>query len=397
MIYLGADGYLYDTNDFRNTGRNFTILDEVGTGYFPYDQTIEVVGQRDITPDLAAEYARQLQLSQERGQIIGYTPTGEPIYQTFIGGDPTAEVGEQTMGTVVTTGSPTQEETQDTGLQTGASGFLGGTPIGTGTTGIGEGAGTGATDAGTNAGAGGTGTDTGTGGTGMGTGTTGGGLLGDGAGTVVGAGGTDTVVGAGGTDTVSGGTDTVVGAGTDTVSGGDSIVDMIPDVFTPDIVDPYTPEVVITPEGPVVLPPVVLPPVVQPPVTQPPVVQPPVVQPSITEVPQSNMMRYGGFNFFNTPLQSGFYSERGFEPGYLPFGPGYPTFRSGVSGYTPLTQTGFQFGVPEIMAPRVVFQPGVFDPGIIGEDGTWRPTPPAVPPGTTPPGSGTVPGFNEPD
>ena len=87
------------------------------------------------------------------------------------------------------------------------------------------------------------------------------------------------------------------------------------------------------------------------------------------------MVSYGGGNFFSVPIQQGFYSERGFEPGFMPFGPGYPTFRSGVAGYTPMVPTGFEFGIPQVFAPRVVFQPGVFDPGIIGEDGTWRPTP----------------------
>jgi hypothetical protein len=167
------------------------------------------------------------------------------------------------------------------------------------------------------------------------------------------------------------------------------------------------------------------------------------------------MMRYGGSNFMATPISPGFYSERGFEPTFVPFGQVTPrtaqtmfdeyatgfrpdqgaldfwnnqiktfgyegalrnflnpsdmnapraetmfadpqaqfmqnrlaagfapppvmpkaTFRSGVAGYTQMVPMGFEFGTPEIFAPRVVFQPGAFDPGIIGPDGTWRPTP----------------------
>ena len=112
MIFLGADGNLYDDgmgDAFNNQFRNFTMYDEGAGG----GQTIEVVGQRDIGPDLAAEYARQLLLQQQRGQIIGYTPTGEPIYQYFIGGEPTAGVGEQTMGTVATTGVATEDAETD--------------------------------------------------------------------------------------------------------------------------------------------------------------------------------------------------------------------------------------------------------------------------------------------
>lgn len=184
-------------------------------------------------------------------------------------------------------------------------------------------------------------------------------------------------------------------------------------------------------------------------------------------------MRYGGLNFFGTDISPGFYSERGFEPEFVPFGqiaedastlfrqyatdfapdqtaldfwnsriaqvgynnalrefvsprdinaprnrtmfadPDYvalqsrmaagfapvpvmpqATFRSGVAGYTPMIPTGFQFGVPEVFAPRVVFQPGAFDPGVIGPDGTWTPTPPAS---STPVTPVPLPPINEPE
>jgi hypothetical protein len=366
MIFLGADGNLYDDgygDTFNNQFRNFTMFDEGAGG----GQTIEVVGQRDIGPDLAAEYARQLLLQQQRAQIIGYTPTGEPIYQYFIGGEPTADVPEQTMGTVVTTGVPTEDaETDQTGgLTTGSSGLLGNTPTGTtGATGNEPGAGTTGAGTGADAGTAGTGT-TGTAGTGM----TGTGIgTGMGTGTVMGAGGTDTVTGGAGNDTGTGGllSDTLVGAGTN-----DTIIQepVIPIIYEPEPPE-VLPPVVVPPVYPPVVPPVV-PPV--PPVV-PPTVLPPTT-PNVTPVPTSDMMRYGGFNFLATPLESGFYSERGFEPGYLPFGYGQPMFRSGVSGYTPMVPTGFEFGIPEVFAPRTVFQPGAFDPGIINPDGTWRPTP----------------------
>lgn len=383
MIILGEDGQLYDIGgDFRNNFRNFTVYDEGAGG----GQTIEIVGQRDLTPDLAAEYARQLQLQQERYRIIGYTDRGEPIYEYTFGEDPSAAGGEQTMGTVVTTGTPTEDtDTTTGGVPTGSSGLLGNTPTGTtGATGneVGGGVVGGGTTGGTS------GTTTGTGG---GTGGTGGGQ-----------GGTGTGDGGGGLDGgLLGGTG-VTNTNIPTVFNPEpvEIIDST-DVFTPDIPVIYTPDIVtpvppVTPPVPPVIPPVppVVPPV--PPVTPPvPPVTPPVTPPPPPSPPE--MIAYGGGNFFSVPIQQGFYSERGFEPGFMPFGQGYPTFRSGVAGYTPMVPTGFEFGIPQVFAPRVVFQPGVFDPGIIGEDGTWRPTPKPTD-GTTPgTGGGTKPGFNEPE
>lgn len=168
---------------------------------------------------------------------------------------------------------------------------------------------------------------------------------------------------------------------------------------------------------------------------------------------QEGMATYGGYNFMATPLSPGFYSERGMERGFVPFGQGMldanamfgqyatnftpdqtaldfwnnkiatlgyqgalneflnpsdmnaprnqtmfadpdyafaqsqlaagfapptvmpqATFRSGVAGYTPMTPTGFQFGVAPVTAPRYSFTAGQFDPGVIGADGTWVPT-----------------------
>ena len=39
-----------------------------------------------------------------------------------------------------------------------------------------------------------------------------------------------------------------------------------------------------------------------------------------------------------------------------------------------MVPTGFQFGVQDVLAPRVVFQPGAFDPGMVNAEGTWMPT-----------------------
>lgn len=61
-----------------------------------------------------------------------------------------------------------------------------------------------------------------------------------------------------------------------------------------------------------------------------------------------------------TPLSPGFYSERGFEPEFVPLGEG-PVFRSGVAGYTENLPTGFTFGVPPVNTPIPVFTPGEFD------------------------------------
>jgi hypothetical protein len=76
---------------------------------------------------------------------------------------------------------------------------------------------------------------------------------------------------------------------------------------------------------------------------------------------------FGGSNFVPTPLTGQFYSERGLEEQFVPFGQeGAPTFRSGVSGYTPTVPVGFQFGAPVVQAPVNVFTPGRFNPDAAG-------------------------------
>lgn len=71
---------------------------------------------------------------------------------------------------------------------------------------------------------------------------------------------------------------------------------------------------------------------------------------------------FGGSNFVPVQLGGQFYSERGLESGFTPFGAeGAPTFRSGVAGYNPLVPTGFQFGAPVVQAPVNIFTPGRFD------------------------------------
>lgn len=82
---------------------------------------------------------------------------------------------------------------------------------------------------------------------------------------------------------------------------------------------------------------------------------------------------FGGSNFVPTPLTGQFYSERGLEEQFVPFGQeGAPTFRSGVSGYTPTVPVGFQFGAPVVQAPVNVFTPGRFNPDAVSytQDGT---------------------------
>lgn len=75
---------------------------------------------------------------------------------------------------------------------------------------------------------------------------------------------------------------------------------------------------------------------------------------------------FGGSNFVPVNIPQGFYSERGLESSFIPFGQeGAPTFRSGVAGYTPRIPAGFQFGAPVIEAPVNVFTPGRFDPKAI--------------------------------
>lgn len=89
-------------------------------------------------------------------------------------------------------------------------------------------------------------------------------------------------------------------------------------------------------------------------------------------------MSFAGSNFQPSFVQPGFYSERGFEPQFVPFGAEQPTFRSGTFGYVGKAPTGFQFGIPQVQAPITPFLAGAFDPGIMNPDGTWRPTPSAA-------------------
>ena len=84
---------------------------------------------------------------------------------------------------------------------------------------------------------------------------------------------------------------------------------------------------------------------------------------------------FAGSNFLGAPVTPGFYSERGFEPTYVPFGAGQPQFRSGTAGYTQNIPQGFQFGMPGVQTAFNTFVPGVFDPGIIDGNGNWKPTP----------------------
>lgn len=79
---------------------------------------------------------------------------------------------------------------------------------------------------------------------------------------------------------------------------------------------------------------------------------------------------FAGSNFVPTPMTPQFYSERGLEQGFIPFGTeGAPTFRSGVAGYIPNLPVGFQFGAPVVEAPIGTFLPGQFDPNAIGYRG----------------------------
>lgn len=87
-------------------------------------------------------------------------------------------------------------------------------------------------------------------------------------------------------------------------------------------------------------------------------------------------MSFAGPNYMGAGVSPGFYSERGFEPQFVPFGqPQGPTFRSGVAGYLPSVPQGFQFGIPAVQSQFRQFIPGTFDPGIIDEQGNWKPTP----------------------
>lgn len=84
---------------------------------------------------------------------------------------------------------------------------------------------------------------------------------------------------------------------------------------------------------------------------------------------------FAGSNFLGAPVTPGFYSERGFEPTYVPFAAGQPQFRSGTAGYTQNIPQGFQFGMPGVASSFTQFMPGPFDPGIIDSEGNWKPTP----------------------
>lgn len=70
--------------------------------------------------------------------------------------------------------------------------------------------------------------------------------------------------------------------------------------------------------------------------------------------------QYGQPLDLQTQLSPGYYSERGFEPGYTPMGEA-PTFRSGVAGYTPNLPTGFTFGVVPVSAATPVFTSGLYN------------------------------------
>ena len=83
---------------------------------------------------------------------------------------------------------------------------------------------------------------------------------------------------------------------------------------------------------------------------------------------------FAGSNFLGAPVSPGFYSERGFEPTYVPFAAGQPQFRSGVAGYTPTIPQGFQFGMPGVQTSFTQFMPGAFDPGVVDSEGNWKPT-----------------------
>jgi hypothetical protein len=85
-------------------------------------------------------------------------------------------------------------------------------------------------------------------------------------------------------------------------------------------------------------------------------------------------MAFAGSNFRPSFVQPGFYSERGFEPQFVPFGEGQPTFRSGTFGYGFGAPTGFQFGVPQVQAQFTPFLAGAFDPGVVDAEGNWKPT-----------------------
>ena len=78
---------------------------------------------------------------------------------------------------------------------------------------------------------------------------------------------------------------------------------------------------------------------------------------------QTIQQAFGNMEYVPTPLGGQFYSERGLEKGFIPFGQmNAPQFRSGVAGFTPQLPTGLQYGTETVQAPVNVFTPGQFDP-----------------------------------
>ena len=83
-------------------------------------------------------------------------------------------------------------------------------------------------------------------------------------------------------------------------------------------------------------------------------------------VNQTIQQAFGNMNYVPTPLGNQFYSERGLETGFIPFGQiNAPQFRSGVAGFTPQLPTGLQYGTETVQAPVNLFTPGRFDPNAI--------------------------------
>lgn len=82
---------------------------------------------------------------------------------------------------------------------------------------------------------------------------------------------------------------------------------------------------------------------------------------------QTIQQAFGEMNYVPTQLGGQFYSERGLESGFIPFGQvNAPQFRSGVSGFTPTLPTGLQFGTATVQAPVNLFTPGIFNEKAIG-------------------------------
>lgn len=82
---------------------------------------------------------------------------------------------------------------------------------------------------------------------------------------------------------------------------------------------------------------------------------------------QTMQQAFGNLNIVPTPLFPGFYSERGLETGFIPFGEANaPQFRSGVAGFTPNLPTELQFGTHTVEAPINIFTPGRFNANASG-------------------------------